>query len=102
MNKKSLQSVDKVEKAEPFKRMSQFRAMLHAIRKNKGALAGLIMVSIFLFIALIEGVALAVGIQLTPFNPIQQHVGPLFSSPNFRYLMGTDNFGRDVFSRVIA
>jgi len=63
---------------------------------------GLIMVAIFLGIALVEGVALAVGVQLTPFPPNQQHVGPLFSPPTSRYLMGTDNFGRDVFSRIIA
>jgi len=76
--------------------------LIRAIRKNKGALIGLAMVAIFLGIAIVEGIARAVGVQITPYNPIEQGVGPDFSPPTYQYLMGTDNFGRDVFSRVIA
>ncbi len=70
--------------------------------RNRGALIGLIMVAIFLGIALVEGIALLVGVQLTPYDPITQGVGPNFSPPTSHFIMGTDNLGRDVFSRIIA
>jgi peptide/nickel transport system permease protein len=37
---------------------------------------------------------------IAPYNPIK-FVGEAFSPPNSEFFMGTDNLGRDVFSRVI-
>ncbi len=37
---------------------------------------------------------------IAPYNPIK-FVGDTFSPPNSEFFMGTDNLGRDVFSRVI-
>ncbi len=37
---------------------------------------------------------------IAPYDPIKP-VGPSFSPPTAKFIMGTDNFGRDVFSRVI-
>jgi peptide/nickel transport system permease protein len=97
-----MQSPDEVEQVEAPKGFTRPRELLRKIRKNKGALIGMFMVLIFLGIAVVEGVALLVGVQLTPYDPIKQGVGPNFSPPTLHYLMGTDNFGRDVFSRIIA
>lgn len=36
-----------------------------------------------------------------PFDPVKLSAGPPFSAPSFDHLLGTDNFGRDVFSRVV-
>ncbi len=36
-----------------------------------------------------------------PFDPVKLSAGPPFSSLSFDHLLGTDNFGRDVFSRVV-
>jgi peptide/nickel transport system permease protein len=98
-----LQSADEVERVESsIVGVARARELLHLIRKNTGALIGGILVFIFLVIAIVEGISGYLGKPLTPYNPIQTHVGPNFSPPTLHYLMGTDNFGRDVFSRVIA
>jgi peptide/nickel transport system permease protein len=49
---------------------------------------------------------LHVGIALTgplwaPYSPTELLVGGTFDSPSLQHLLGTDNFGRDVFSRVV-
>lgn len=38
---------------------------------------------------------------IAPYNFSEQHLDNTFSSPNLKNLMGTDNFGRDIFSRII-
>jgi peptide/nickel transport system permease protein len=37
---------------------------------------------------------------MAPYDP-EKSVGPPFSSPSRQHLMGTDNLGRDIFSRII-
>jgi len=39
--------------------------------------------------------------SLLPYSPIEQHVKDRMQPPSGEYLMGTDEFGRDVFSRVL-
>ncbi len=39
--------------------------------------------------------------SVTSFNPIEQDFDALFSPPSAAHLFGTDNFGRDVLTRVI-
>jgi peptide/nickel transport system permease protein len=39
---------------------------------------------------------------LAPFDPTQFHVDARLQAPSARFLFGTDQFGRDVFSRVLA
>lgn len=63
-------------------------------RKNKLALVGLI---------------LSVGIILTsilapwiaPYDPLEQHISIRLTGPTQTHLLGTDQFGRDVLSRII-
>ena len=37
----------------------------------------------------------------TPYDPSAMMTGPKLSGPTLAHLMGTDNFGRDIFSRVL-
>lgn len=37
----------------------------------------------------------------TPYNPTSMSASEKFMSPSVRHIMGTDNFGRDIFSRVM-
>ena len=39
--------------------------------------------------------------QIAPFPVDQMHVRDRFSPPNLTYLAGTDEYGRDVFSRTL-
>lgn len=42
------------------------------------------------------------GPWITPFDPLKINVPDKFQPPNWTHLLGTDNLGRDVFSRIIA
>lgn len=42
-----------------------------------------------------------VGFFWTPYDPTAISVGPKFAPPSLQHLLGTDNFGRDILSRVM-
>jgi ABC-type dipeptide/oligopeptide/nickel transport system permease subunit len=42
------------------------------------------------------------GPLLSPYDPNQLYVGPVSSRPSLAHLMGTDDLGRDILSRVLA
>ena len=48
------------------------------------------------------GVLAAFGPLVSPFDPLEFHSKDRFASPSGTYLMGTDEFGRDQFSRLIG
>jgi len=76
--------------------------LLRLLRRNKEAVIGSIIVFVFLLIAAAVAVSKLFGVQITPFNPLQQNVGPIAAAPSLAHLMGTDLQGRDLFSRVIV
>ncbi len=41
------------------------------------------------------------GVFWTPYDPTAMSVGAKFDAPSLQHLLGTDNFGRDIFSRVL-
>ena len=53
-------------------------------------------------VILITAFLAAFGPWVRPFDPVEIHYDDTFQKPNWTYLMGTDNFGRDVFSRLIT
>ena len=61
---------------------------------NKLAVIGAIVIIIEIFIALFAP-------WIAPFDPTEPDYVDLLTSPNGENLLGTDNLGRDVFSRVI-
>lgn len=70
-------------------------SFLSRLLRDRSGLAGLILITIYLI------AALAGAFALTPYPPNEQHVQDLMQPPSAQYMMGTDIFGRDVFSRVI-
>ena len=56
---------------------------------------GLVLVVIVVFCGIF-------GPWITPFDPLKINVPDKFQAPSLTHLMGTDNLGRDVFSRIIA
>lgn len=62
--------------------------------KPLGAAAGVILI-IMVIIAII-------GPWITPYDPLDSNVRDRLQAPSMKYLMGTDNLGRDIFSRIIA
>ena len=61
---------------------------------NKYLIAGLIMTGL----ALLLGI---VGFFWKPYSTTAMSASEKFAAPSFRHLFGTDNFGRDIFSRVM-
>jgi ABC-type dipeptide/oligopeptide/nickel transport system permease subunit len=78
------------------------RAILKSIRSNKGALIGAIIVGVFAIIAIVEYLGQLLGLHVTPYNPLAIDVGPPLAAPSFSHLMGTDQLGRDIFSRILT
>jgi peptide/nickel transport system permease protein len=56
--------------------------------------AGVILLAIILFGAIAAPL-------LTPYNPIKQNLGASLLSPSAHHLLGTDQLGRDTFSRLL-
>ena len=72
------------------------------LHRNKEMVVGGAIVLFFSVLSIIVEAANLLHIQITPFNPIAQNVGPTFAPPSLKYLLGTDQYGRDVFSRIVA
>src|SRR3954454_14763396 len=64
------------------------------LARGKGAIAGLV-----ILVLMVGGALLAKVIA--PYDPILINPKQALYSPGFPFVFGTDNLGRDVFSRVI-
>lgn len=65
------------------------------LRSWGGGLSLLVLVTLL-------GLALLVNFGIIGFDPIAQTPQDRLQSPNLTYLFGTDQFGRDIFSRVLS
>ncbi|MCL5673009.1 MAG: ABC transporter permease [Deltaproteobacteria bacterium] len=70
------------------------KELINAFKKNKLALFSL------LFILLIIAVAIFAPF-IAPYNPDKINVNAILQPPSFSHWLGTDQLGRDVFSRLI-
>lgn len=62
--------------------------------RSWSGLSGLLLVTIYLAAALF-------ATALAPYSPVEQHPPDRLQPPTGRYLLGTDEFGRDLLSRLI-
>ena len=65
-----------------------------AVRGQPLALAGALLVALFALVAL-------VGPAVAPFGPTEQFIADRLKPPGGAYLLGTDEFGRDIYSRLL-
>jgi peptide/nickel transport system permease protein len=63
-------------------------------KKNRPAVAGLYMIICLVLVA-------AFADYIASYDPWESNFAEKLQPPSTRHLMGTDNFGRDVFSRII-
>ncbi|MFO7546694.1 MAG: ABC transporter permease [Trueperaceae bacterium] len=70
------------------------RRSWRTFRRNPMAVIGSVVVALVIFVALSANL-------LAPFDPEEMMVIDRMSSPGGTYLFGTDNFGRDLLSRVV-
>jgi peptide/nickel transport system permease protein len=77
-----------------YRKRSRIGEVVHHIRQNKGAMAGLIILSAMILTFLLS--------LLISFDSVTlMNVRAQFTAPNLQYLFGTDRAGRDMFLRVI-
>ena len=61
---------------------------------NVNGLFGITIVITLLFISIFSDL-------ISPYNPIEMHRGDEFLAPSTKYFFGTDQFGRDLLSRLV-
>lgn len=74
--------------------LSQLREFFFAVRKSKLALAGLLIVLSLVVIALTAPL-------IAPYDPLEMNLGNRLQAPSEEHLMGTDELGRDILSRIL-
>jgi|TARA_B100000686_G_scaffold148593_1_gene155942 peptide/nickel transport system permease protein len=74
---------------------STFTELVRAIKTNPPAMFSLFIVFLYVFVGLF-------GSMIAPFEFDEMGAGIPLQKPNWDYLFGTDEFGRDVYSRVLA
>ena len=62
--------------------------------RYRSAMSGVILVALYIIIAIF-------ATQLAPHSPIEQRAPDRLLEPGARYLLGTDEFGRDILSRLM-
>ncbi|HVY99109.1 MAG TPA: ABC transporter permease [Dongiaceae bacterium] len=72
-----------------------WRRALRRLSSDPLGLLGLILVLLMVFCAI-------AGPSIAPFDPFKIRVAERFIGPSFPHVFGTDNIGRDVFSRVLV
>ena len=64
------------------------------LRRNRAAVAGAGIVAVFVFLAVLAPI-------LVPFNPVQGNLDDRLQPPGATHWLGTDELGRDLFSRIL-
>lgn len=82
------------QEAAPMKKRSQMRDIWKRFRSNKLAMAGLIIVAVIVLSAIFANF-------IAPYDYDKQSFADRFLMPSAEHLFGTDNYGRDLFSRVL-
>lgn len=79
---------------EEKKSRSQLGTVLKSLSKNKMAVLGLVILILLLLAGIFADI-------IAPYNYAKQDLAHAFESPNAQHLFGTDEFGRDIFSRIL-
>ena len=73
---------------------SSVRRRLRQLRRQPAVIAGLVVIAAWFALAALAPV-------LAPYEPLEQNIQQRLQPPNETYLLGTDELGRDVLSRVL-
>lgn len=85
-----------VKEMKTIKKRSQFVSVWHRYKKNKLAMFGLILLAIMLLIAIFAD--FLVDYQS---DVVEQHMSERLQGISSEHWLGTDQYGRDIFSRII-
>ncbi|MFE1630174.1 nickel transporter permease [Brevibacillus reuszeri] len=85
---------DESKAEQTYASRSQWKLMLGRFKKNKRALYGFWMVILCLLVAVLAK-------WIAPYDPIEQNMEIMLEGPSWSHPFGTDEFGRDILSRII-
>ena len=89
-----LEQIEVVEQEAAPTQQGTAKEVLRALLRDRTAMIGVVLVLLLLIVALF-------GTSLAPKDPNLQDVASRFDAPSKEHLLGTDNLGRDVMSRVL-
>ncbi len=81
-------------KPQKIKNESYFISVWNEFRKNKAAVVGMVILLLIIFVAVFAD-------KLAPYDPYEQVYAEALQHPSSAHLFGTDEFGRDIFSRIL-
>ena len=76
---------------------SQWRIMWDSLKQNKAAMVSLVFIGILAVISIVT----VFFPQALPNDPFEQNMAHTFEWPNGQHWFGTDQLGRDIFSRIL-
>lgn len=82
------------EEETVIKKRSQTKEIWRRFRRNKQAMIGMCMIMILIFGALFADV-------IAPYDPLKQDIINRLQGPSSAHWFGTDELGRDIFSRIL-
>ncbi len=65
------------------------------LSRNMGAMIGVVLLAVVVLVAILAD-------QIVPYDPYELDVMGKFAAPSAAHLMGTDDLGRDIYSRVVV
>ena len=86
----------KLRASQKYKKRSTFDSIWRQLRKNKGAIVGMILLVVIIIIALVSPYIFNYETDV-----IANNVKERMQHPSSEHWFGTDTYGRDVFARVI-
>ncbi len=92
-------SFDTGTSERPFTRIRARRSLtsdlVRGFLRNKGSLVAAVILGLLI-------VLVAIGPKVAPYDPTQQILTEAKDGPSAKHLMGTDQFGRDILSRIMV
>lgn len=82
------------EEEDVVKKRSQFKEVWRRFRRNKQAMIGMVMLLILIFAAVFADF-------IAPYDPLKQDIINRLQPPSAGHFFGTDELGRDIFSRIL-
>jgi peptide/nickel transport system permease protein len=75
-------------------RETYFRGAVRRLKRDKAALGGCVIIAALLILAVFAPFT-------TPYDPVKQHYDELLRPPSFAHPLGTDQYGRDLLTRIV-
>lgn len=83
-----------IEKYSSVKKEGLLQQIWNGLKKNPLALFGLFLITVLILVAIFADV-------IAPYEIDTQHLTRRFAAPGREFFFGTDEFGRDIFSRIV-